>query len=66
MNKQTFKRYAISSLVTFLTGFSMTMVTEIDEVTLASFKDGSFLGLLFVCARTGVKVVLEYFINRRK
>ena len=66
MTKQTMKRYVISSLVTFLTGFSIVLLGEIDNITLESFKDGSIIGVAFACARAGVKAVLEYFINIRK
>jgi len=66
MTKQTIKRYAISSLVTFSTGFSIIFLSQIDNITMQSFQDGGFVGIVFVSVRAGVKALLEYFINKQK
>ena len=60
--KKNWKRYLFSSLITFLTGFLMVFVSEIDALSLDSFKDGSLLGLFFVGIRTGVKMAMEYIL----
>lgn len=56
------KKWLMSSLVTFVTGFGMVLLSEIDNLTLASFSDGTYVGVLFLAIRTGVKAVLEYFL----
>ena len=63
--KETLKRYLISSTVTFSTGFCMIMVSEIDNITLESFKDGTVVGVLFTAVRFGIKGLLELVINRK-
>lgn len=60
--KQELKRWALSSLVTFISGFSFVFVAGIEDVTLESFKDGSIVGFAFVCVRAGIKAVLEAFL----
>lgn len=62
MNKETLKRYAISSLITFLTGFLLVIGGEIDTLTLDSLKDGSLAGLLLLALRAGVKAFIEYVV----
>lgn len=57
--KGNWKRYVISSVITFLAGFLIAFYPEIDNITLGSFKDGSFMGIVFVCFRAGVKAVVE-------
>jgi len=60
----TVKRYLVSSLVTFLTGVALVLVSEIDNITLEALKDGSLVGVLFVAVRAGVKMVLELFLSQ--
>lgn len=55
-------RYARSIAITFLAGFAIEIVPELNELTLSSLKDGTLIGLLFVGVRTGVKMVLEAFL----
>lgn len=62
MNKENIKRYLLSSLITFVTAFAMVVLSQIDSITLESFKDGSLIGLLFVAIRAGFKAVLELVI----
>jgi hypothetical protein len=61
--KSNVKRYLISSLVTFLTGFALVLVAQIDSLSLESFKDGALAGVLFSALRAGIKGVLEYFLD---
>ena len=60
---QTVKKYLISSLVTFLGGAALVLVTQIDNITLESFRDGSVVGTLFIVVRAGVKALVEWFIR---
>ena len=57
------KRYLISSLTTFLTGFALVLLSQWDSITLASFTDGSLMGLVFVAVRAGVKALIEYLLS---
>lgn len=61
INKTT-KRYLISSVVSFFGGFLLVIVQDIDNITLDSFKDGSFVGMAFLALRAGVKALAEYLI----
>lgn len=55
-----FKKYLISSLITFVTTFAIAVVPHIDSLTLESVKTGALLGVLFTGSRAGVKAVFEY------
>ena len=60
------KRWLISALISFATGFALVMVSNIDTLTLDSFKNGSWVGFLFVAMRAGFKALAEGFIAWRK
>ena len=60
--KNNIKRWIISSIVTFLAGFALVMYNQIDSITLDSFRDGTFIGLLFMAFRAGFKGILEVFL----
>ena len=62
--KDTLKRYAISALVSFITGFAIVLVSQIDNITLTSFTDGTIMGVIFLAVRTGVKGVLELWLSK--
>lgn len=59
------KRWALSTLVTFLTGFCMVFIAQIDDLSMNSFTDGTFVGVVFVAARSGIKAVIEAFLAYR-
>lgn len=59
---EIFKRYIVSSLVTFAAGFAIAVVPQIDQISIASFQDGAVIGILFAGARLGIKMVLEAFL----
>ena len=63
MSKNT-KRYLISSLITFLTGFCIVLVAQMDSITLQTIKDGSIVSVLFVAVRTGIKALMEAFLSQ--
>ena len=63
MTKKDLKRYAISSALTFISGFALVVVPSIDTLTMDSFRDGTLVGLLFVGTRTGLKMMLEGIVS---
>ena len=62
--KVTLKRYAVSSAVTFSTGFGLVLLSNIDNITMESFGNGAIWGFLFTAFRAGIKLVLELYLNR--
>ena len=57
------KRYLISAGLSFLAAFAIVFLTQIESITLDSFKDGAFVGVIFMCVRAGVKAVFEYIVS---
>lgn len=62
MNKQDIKRYLISSGITFIAVFLLTILPDLSEVTLESLKTGAFLSLIISAVRAGVKASVEVLI----
>ncbi len=60
--KKNWKRYLWSSLITFIAGFLLVFVPQMESITLESFKDGSFNGLVFLAVRAGLKALLEVIL----
>jgi len=56
----------VSTAITFLTAFAIVVATQIDDITMQSFKDGAVLGVLFAGSRAGIKAVLEAFVASRQ
>lgn len=56
------KRWLISSGVTFLAGFALVLVAELDNLTLSSLGNGAAVGVVFTGVRAGFKAVLESFL----
>ena len=65
INKSAIKRHAISALLTFMTGFSIVLLGEIDTLTIESFQNGAWVGVLFAGVRAGVKGIIEVFVAMR-
>lgn len=63
MNKSTFKRYAISTLVTFTTGFLAVIATQIDTISLETIQSGMLLGIIASAIRAGVKATIEHIMR---
>ena len=61
--EKNWKRYLISSGVTFISIFLIVIVSEIDNITLGSFRNGVMLGILFSAIRAGIKGILEVGIK---
>jgi hypothetical protein len=64
ITKDTFKRYLISSLVSFISGFGLVLLNNIDNISLETLTSGAIIGILFLCVRAGVKAVLELYLNK--
>ncbi len=58
----TTKRYLISSLTTFLTGFTVAFVAQLDGFTMQSITIDLIFGAVFVGLRAGFKAVVEWVI----
>ena len=63
--KPTTKRYLVSTLLTFATGFAISLLANIEQLNLEAFISGAYIGILFSAVRTGIKVVLEAFVAWR-
>lgn len=62
---KTFKRYAISSLVTFLTGFCVVVLPLMNDITMDTLKNGAYVGIVVLGVRAGIKALMEYFLATR-
>lgn len=56
------QKYLVSSLITFVTGFALVFVGNIDSLTLESFKNGAYVGIIFTAVRAGIKALVEWFL----
>jgi hypothetical protein len=61
---ETVKRYIISSVVSFLSGFGIVLLNNIDNIDLEAIKSGAIVGVLFLAVRGGVKAILEFFLRK--
>lgn len=61
--RANWKRYLISSILTFLAGFLAVILSSLDNLTLESLSNGSLAGVVFVAVRAGLKVALEYVLS---
>ena len=57
------KRWLLSSLVTFLAGFGMTVAPIVRDISFTEIGLAGIVGLIFVGARGGVKFLLEYLLG---
>lgn len=62
----TVKKYIVSSLITFLTGFGLVILSSIDSLSLEAVKNGAIGGLIFAALRAGIKSVLEEILPDTK
>ncbi len=58
------KRHIISASVTFLTGFAVVLLANIDTLTLENIEQGAWVGVAFAALRAGVKATLEFFLTK--
>jgi len=61
--KKNWKRYLISSGLTFLVGLIAVLLANWGDITLDAFKDGSIIGVIFLALRGGFKLLLELSIG---
>lgn len=59
---QTTREYIKSSVITFLAGFCLAILTQLDTLTLSDVEGGALIGLFFAGVRLGVKMVAEQFL----
>lgn len=59
MNK---KEVLKSALYTFVAGFLLVVVPEVQNISLENLSDGTLVGLLFAGVRTGVKMLGEMLL----
>ena len=64
--KEHWKRYLVSSLVTFVGGFSAVLLVNIDTLSFEVVKGGGVVGFLFLGVRGGVKALLEVVIAKTR
>lgn len=62
MEKFEWKRYLISSLYTFLTGFLLAILANLDSIDWSNLEAGALLGLMGAGLRGGIKIVGEAFL----
>lgn len=62
--KKNWKRYAFSTVITFVTGFSIVALSQINDFTLETIKNGLIWGFLFSALRGGIKAVLELLVSK--
>lgn len=62
--KQNTKRWIISTLVSFFTGFFFVIYVEIDNITIDTFQNGAWVGILISAIRLGLKGTLELLFNK--
>lgn len=58
--KENYKRYAISSAITFGTSFLLVLVTELQSLDVESIERSVAFGILFTALRAGIKSLVEY------
>lgn len=61
--RENWKRYAWSSLVTFLAAFLIAIAPNIDSISLVDLGNGTLVGLGFIAIRAGVKALIEYLLS---
>lgn len=57
------KHYALSSLITFLTGFSLTVAAQINTLNLESLENGAAVALIITALRAGLKMLIETAVS---
>lgn len=60
--KKDVKRHCISAVITFVTGFLLGILPNIDQFTPENIKNGVIVGILASAFRAALKVTIEYVI----
>ena len=61
-NNLSMKEHIKSFVITFVAGFAIVLVSQINDITLETISSGAIWGVLFGAVRAGFKGVLELFI----
>ena len=69
MRKKTFlsekvKEFLESAAYSFLTGFAIAIVPQLDTLTLESFETGAATGILYLAVRAGFKTAFQFAIKK--
>ncbi len=62
--KPIVKDYAISSLVTLVSVFSVTVVAQIDGINAESLQNGAIFSVILTAVRAAFKAVIEYLAGK--
>lgn len=60
MNYKT-KEFLKSALYTFISGFLLVIMAQIDTLTIESIKAGAWVGILGAAVRSGLKALVALF-----
>jgi len=63
--KTNWKRYLVSSGITFLSAFFLTMSVQINTLSFESLTTSALAGIVLVSVRAGIKAVWETLIRQR-
>lgn len=55
------KRYIVSSVVTFVTGFALAIYPMLSDISLDNVSKATVVAFLFAGVRAGVKALIEFF-----
>lgn len=58
--KQSTKKYIVSSIVTFISAFSLAILPTIDSLSVDNLTDGVIVSVIFVGIRAGIKALIEW------
>jgi hypothetical protein len=61
--KNTYKRYLVSSLITFLTAFMIAIVPLMETLTPENFGKSAIFGIIVAGVRAGIKALSEWLIK---
>jgi hypothetical protein len=62
LSKPKVNEYIHSSIITFITGFALVFVAVIDKINVTSLRDGTWIAIVGVAVRAGIKAVFEMYI----
>ena len=62
----TLKRYLISSGITFLSVFLLSLAMSIGSIDVATFNSSILVGILVVAGRAALKALSEYLLSLLK
>lgn len=65
MKKEDLKRYLISSLITFLSAFLMSMGLQIQDMSPEAITGSAIIGVLLTASRLGIKAVAELIVSKK-